>query len=168
MSKIESFYAKLNCDPTGFSAAEGYKSRDVNRLKNMMEGHYSNPDVVEIILHNVKAYLAQDEAHWFVVLSNIAIKPSLRGQGNGALLMNELIEFAGSDPVFLAADLLEQQKEGFCLQSWYGSYGFEVPPSNGEGNSPIMVLANEMDEELIDNIMSFQDESSRIGMASRR
>lgn len=74
----------------------------------------------------------QEFLHWcsqhisgtFSVLKNIEISRDHRGQGKGKKLLEDFLRVA-SGPVILVCDNLERQQEGFKLEDWYESYGFQ-------------------------------------------
>lgn len=76
-------------------------------------------------LIHMKSWILEKNIYEFVVIRNIYIDESNRGQGLGKLLTNKFILQANGNPVFLIAS---PDESDFNLISWYEKLGFQLTP----------------------------------------
>ena len=122
-----------------FGSAEGYVTDTAAEQVDNWFAHRHNetaPDTIKMI---------RNEFSRIAFLNNINVpNESQRGRGNGKALLDQFIDEAaeeGAESIFLFADQNEDQIDGFELQKWYVSQGFEeVHPATGLFYLPLMML----------------------------
>lgn len=80
-------------------------------------------------------------------LCNLAVQEAARGTGVGSTLLTDFQEqvyLLDAQLIVLICDNSEDQAEGFDLQAWYESFGFEVQALEGQSEQfPVMILDGE-------------------------
>ena len=121
-------------------------------------GYVAEPGDVQItnFFHNrdilgsgpvIDALIRRDQPVAF--LCNLEVEEEFRGNGQGASLMDEFMDEAAlqdANLIFLVCDNSESQVDGFNLQAWYESLGFQVLMLEGQNSTfPLMVYDGQDD-----------------------
>lgn len=113
-------------------------------LYNWLSKEIESPETI----YNALKILAKD----ILIIKNINVDESFRGQGNGGQILCDVICDSYADAAILLCDIGESQKEGFILEKFYEENNFKTVLMHN--NYPLMIYPEKLAEKVIEKISS--------------